>query len=184
MALKTNTKMPVHGLDGVHASFSNGMMTLYFLESKLTKTAVSGISDYAESVSGFGTNRSQYLVEYEIISDLGNLAALDDADRDIALEYFDVYGSKKGERIERSIGVICYSESKHYGAKLPKNKATTPSHHEAAFSKNYESEYAHHLAAVAKHLTKQSVDPADCEVFFVAVPDVDKLRELFSENMK
>ena len=72
MALKTNSNMPVHGLDGIHARFSGGIMTLYFLESKLAKSVDSGAEDYAKSVKGFGDNRKQYLLEYEIVADLSN----------------------------------------------------------------------------------------------------------------
>ncbi|MES2490663.1 MAG: DUF1837 domain-containing protein [Pseudomonadota bacterium] len=184
MALKTNTNMPIHGLDGVHASFENGVMTLYFLESKLAKTAASGAKEYAESVKGFGNSRKQYLVEYEILSDLGNLQALSDEQKLLAMEYLDIYGKKKSQRIERSIGVICFTEGNHYSNKLQKNKATPPAAHEKNFSSIYEADHARHLAAVKKYLDEKDVKSDECEVFFVAVPDVNVLRELFQEHMK
>ena len=126
MALKTSGNMPVHGLDGIHARFANGVMTLYFLESKLAATANGGASEYAESVAGFGSNNKQYLLEYEIISDLSNLDALDPGDRETALQYLDVYGDKKSQRIERSVGVICYTETKHFAVKLAKSNSLAP----------------------------------------------------------
>lgn len=183
MALKTNANMPVHGLDGVHASFENGIMTLFFLESKLTKTAAAGAADYAKSVSGFGSSRKQYLLEYEILSDLGNLDALADDDKDAALAYFDVYGTKKSQRIERSVGIICYSESKVFSNKLPKTSGTPPSEHEKNFSGIYGSQLEVHRNLVKTQLQKHGLDPADCELYFVAVPDVAELRKLFSDNM-
>ena len=183
MALKTNGNMPVHGLDGIHATFENEIMTLYFLESKLSSSANSGVKEYAESVAGFGTNRKQYLVEYEILSDLGNLDALSDEDKRTALEYLDVYGPQKSQRIERSVGVVCYTESKHFNNKLEKSKATAPTEHEAHFKSNYAAEFEHHQDAAIKHLKDNGVDISDCEVFFVAVPDVNRLRELFYEVM-
>lgn len=183
MALKTNGNMPVHGLDGIHASFENGIMILYFLESKLSGSANDGVSEYAKSVSGFGTNRKQYLLEYGIISDLSNLDALSNEDKKTALEYLDVYGPMKSQRIERSIGVVCYTEVKHFNNKLVKSKTTSPSDHEAYFESNYAAEFEHHQNAAIKHLEANDVDTSDCEVFFIAMPDVNKLRELFHEVM-
>lgn len=183
MALKTNGNMPVHGLDGIHARFDNGVMTLYFLESKLAATANAGAKNYAESVAGFGSNRKQYLLEYEIISDLSNLDTLAPKDRDVALTYLDVYGDNKGQRLERSVGLICYTETTHYKSKLPKSEHSPPSDHENHFRQNYSAMQDHHRNATIKHLQNASVSPDDCQVFFVAVPDIDQFRESFYEVM-
>jgi Cap4 SAVED domain len=51
MSLKTSGNMPVHGLDGIHALFEKHALTIYFLESKLAKTANDGAREYAESLS-------------------------------------------------------------------------------------------------------------------------------------
>lgn len=183
MALKTNGNMPIHGLDGVHASFENGIMVLYFLESKLASSANAGVKEYAESVAGFAGNRKQYLVEYSIISDLSNLQALGEADKIAALEYLDVYGEKKGHRLERLVGVICYTEMKHFAEKLGKSKDRAPAEHEAYFESKLSAEYEHHQDAAIKHLQNNGVDVSDCEVYFIAVPDVNKLREMFYQVM-
>jgi uncharacterized protein DUF1837 len=171
-------------LDGIHAAFTNGIMTLYFLESKLTKTASAGVADYAKSASAFANNRRQYLLEYDLLSDVGNLTALSTEEQAIALDYFDVYGAAKSQRIERSVGVICYSEIAHYKKKLPKHKSTAPATHEEAFSKRYKAKYARQRQRLIKHLQTQNVDPAECEVFFIAVPDVESLRSQFAEFLK
>jgi hypothetical protein len=184
MALKTNPNMPVHGLDGVHASFLNSVMTLYFLEAKVHESFNSASRSYAASIADFWTNRTQYLVEYETLAELGNLAALDTAHRQTALEYFDVYGSRKSQRLERSVGVLCYSELKHYSSKLAKDSGRPPSAHEAHYSASFMCESGDLQAAVQSHLADAGMDPKMCEVFVVAVPDVAKLRELFAEQMK
>lgn len=93
MGLKTSSNMPVHGLDGIHAKYENGALTVYFLEAKLAQTANAGAKDYAGSASNFAGNRAQYLREYQIVADLGNLDALSDDDRALALEHFDVLGT-------------------------------------------------------------------------------------------
>jgi hypothetical protein len=184
MALKTNTNMPVFGLDGVHAAFIQKVMVLYFLESKLTKHADGGMKAFAKSMAEFWKNRKQYLLEFEQISDLGNLGALPESDKEAALEYFDIYGAKKSQRIERAVGVICFSEETHFANKLQKSKNTSPAEHEGHFSKLFANDYATLEASAQKHLSAKGFDFNDCELFFVAVPNVERLRELFSEKMK
>jgi hypothetical protein len=184
MALKTNTNMPVHGLDGVHARFENGVMTLYFLESKLAKSVNDGAEAYVKSTAEFSAGKKQYLVEYEILSDLGNLQALPDAERALAMEYFDVYGPKKSQRLERSVGVISYTEKIHYSNKIPKSNSSPPSAHEAHFMNLLDGDRAKHVACLKKHMTSKGVSSSSCEVFLIAFPDIDGLRELFQEHTK
>lgn len=181
MALKTSFNMPVHGLDGIHAKFEGGVMTLYFLESKLSESSQKGIADFCESTGVFAGKRKQYLLEYSIISDLSNLESLSDADRLLALQYLDVYGEKKAQRLERSVGVVCYSENL-FNTKLEKSDTTTPQQHEDHFAEIYGDRKESIKEAFAVSLTKNSLDSADCRVMLVAVPDKNKLRELFSKG--
>jgi Cap4 SAVED domain len=183
MALKTNNNMPVHGLDGIHARFANGIMTLYFLESKLAASAESGAEKYAESVHGFGDNRKQYLLEYEIIADLSNLDALLEDERAAALEYLDVYGPQKSKRLERSVGVICYTDGTLFAEKLPKDDKTPPDLHESALEQRLTPYYSSHRKTLAKALAKHNIDQSMCKVFLIAFPDVDDFRQAFYKVM-
>jgi hypothetical protein len=183
MALKTNSDMPIHGLDGVHARFSDGIMTLFFLESKLARSAAAGAIAYAKSASGFGNNRKQYLLEYDIVADLSNLDALPEQEKKAALTYLDPYGSAKSHRVERSVGVICYSDSGLYAAKLPKNDATPPSAHEAALSARLRETYHSRRELLSRVLSKKGVDLAASKVFLIPFPDINTLRETFYKVM-
>jgi uncharacterized protein DUF1837 len=179
MALKTSFNMPVHGLDGIHAVFQNGVMTLYFLESKLADSAGAGLRDFCTSVKQFGDKRKQYLLEYSIIADLSNLDALEPADRDLALSYLDVYGSNKSKRIERSVGVVCYSENT-FNLKLPKSGSTTPQMHEDAFAVQYSQLLQKFRNQFTKALSKNGLSHAECQAWLVAVPNKNELRQLFN----
>jgi hypothetical protein len=183
MALKTNGNMPVHGLDGIHARFSNGIMTLFFLESKLAKSAAAGAVAYAKSIKGFGDNRKQYLLEYHIVTDLSNLDTLPDEEKKVALDYLDVYGSLKSQRLERSVGVLCYSDKILYSEKLPKNDTTPPSAHETALSARLHDTYNSQRELLAKALSKKHVDSTDCKVFLIPFPSINALRETFYKVM-
>lgn len=182
MSLKTNANMPVHGLDGIHATVQNGAMVVFFLESKLSQSANAGVKEYAGSVAGFFDGTKQYLMEYSIVGDLGNLDTLDGAERELALKFFDVMGNPDAPRVERSIGVVCYSEKLFES--VPSVLDGQPyGFHEKHFADSYTQLLKHHQEAALKHLTDNKVDPNKCSVFFVAVPDVDKLRELFYEQL-
>lgn len=182
MSLKTSPNMPVHGLDGIHAIFETGALTIYFLESKLAGDANDGARDYADSVAGFLKNEKQYLREYELVGDLGNLDALQGEARDLALQHFDVVGKPDIPRRERSVGVICYSEKKHFANIIPVADGPVDVH-EKHFTTNFAQEHSSLQQAVSKHLKERGADPNKCLVFFVAVPDVIVLRENFYAAM-
>lgn len=182
VSLKTSPNMPVHGLDGIHAIFSNNALTMYFLESKLSKTAGDGAREYAKSIAAFLTDEKQYLREYELVGDLGNLDALEGGARELALQHFDVLGHPEIPRRERSVGVICYTEKKHFENKLPISDGDIDIH-EKHFSKNFSADIAHHQSLVSKNLLKLKVPLEKCSVFFVAVPDVNLLRKSFYTAM-
>ncbi|MDP1978336.1 DUF1837 domain-containing protein [Undibacterium sp.] len=182
MSLKTSTNMPIHGLDGIHATFDSGQLSIYFLESKLSQTANAGVREFAESVAGFSKNEKQYLREYELVGDLGNLDVLEGEVRKLALDHFDVIGKPEIQRRERYVGVICYSEKKHFSNVIPVSDGPTDIH-EKHFSGIYGNEGRHHYDATLKHLKDHGANPNKCIVFFVAVPSVDKLREAFYSEM-
>ncbi len=181
MGLKTSSNMPVHGLDGVHAKYENGALTIYFLEAKLAKSANGGAKDYAESASNFLSNRSQYLREYQIVAELGNLDALNEPERQLALDHFDILGKPKLHRRERYIGVICYSEKK-YEDKLAVTEGSIDVH-EKHFTAIYAAKHDHHRAVALKHLKNNGATPRKCMVFYIAVPDVNALRKSFYQEM-
>lgn len=182
MALKTSANMPVHGLDGIHAAFDAGAMTIFFLEAKLSYAANAGAKAYAESAKEFLSDRKQYLREYEIVSDLGNLDALSGDEREAALEYFNIMDQPRLKRRERYVGVVCYSEKKNYANKIPVGPGPIEKH-EDHFADLLRSELERFRKAALKHLTANGADPAKCFVFFLAVPDVNQLRRDFYEAM-
>lgn len=181
MALKTAGNMPVHGLDGIHARFDDDTITIYFLEAKLAKTAAQGAREYAKSAADFLSDKKQYLREYSIVSDLGNLDALKGDERERALEYFDVM-NEPVKRKERFIGVICYSETKHYANKLAVDDGDVDIH-QKHLSALLAMDHSKHQLAARQHLEDHGANPRKCMVFYVAVPDVDVLRKEFYRAM-
>ncbi|WP_019995400.1 HamA C-terminal domain-containing protein [Aureimonas ureilytica] len=183
MSLKTAGNMPVHGLDGIHAVFEHGALTVYFLESKLSGNGRRGMASYAQSAAEFLGDRRQYLREYEIVADLGNLDALEGEDRQRALDHFDVMGGNAPQRRERFVGVVCHSEARHFGTRLPVRDDQPPDAHERDFSERYAADHAALRLAARRQLLEHGADPAKAIVLFVAVPDVRALRRAFYAAM-
>lgn len=183
MSLKTSNNMPVYGLDGIHASVNNGALTVYFLESKLAGTAASGTADFAKSVAGFNNDRDQILHEYGLVSDLGNLETLNAVDKELLMQYLDVFENPNANRRERSIGVVCYSENKNFSNKIPIDDEGDIEKHEAHFGKLYEGDFDRHHLNIVNQLNAQEVVASKCMLFLVAVPDVNELRERFYESL-
>lgn len=183
MSLKTSNNMPVYGLDGIHASVNNGALTVYFLESKLAGTAASGTADFAKSVAGFNDNKDQILHEYGLVSDLGNLETLSETDKNLLMQYLDVFENPNANRRERSIGVICHSESKHFSNKIPIDDDGDIEKHEIHFSELYKGDFNRHHSNIINQLSATNVAASKCMLFLVAVPDVNELRERFYESL-
>ncbi|HDS1038043.1 TPA: DUF1837 domain-containing protein [Stenotrophomonas maltophilia] len=180
MSLKTNNNMPVHGLDGIHATVEGGWLVIYFLESKLSKTANDGVADFAESVAEFSSNKKQYRREYSIVRDLGNLDTLDEESRKVALSYFDVMASPDNvPKRERYVGVVLYSDDKLFKDLPPVDSQQQPDFHEKELAATYTKKLKHHQEAAMKHLTNHGADPNKCLVYFVVVPDANEVRKLF-----
>lgn len=182
MALKTSPNMPVHGLDGIHAAFEDDAVTVYFLEAKLSKTEKSATNMFVDSVADFATNKKQYMREYSIVSDLGNFDILKGKQRDVALKYFDILSNPDMNLRERHVGVLCYSETTVYGDVIPV-AAGSVDKHEKHFAKNFLLKAPAIQASAAKALKAKGLDPAKSKLFFVAVPDVDILRQQFYAEM-
>jgi hypothetical protein len=183
MSLKTAANMPVHGLDGIHAVFENGALTVYFLESKLASDGRRGVASYAASASEFLGDRRQYLREYEIVADLGNLDVLEGEERKHALDHFDIIGHPKFRRRERFVGVICHSEPALFGKRLAIRDDQSPDIHERDFAERYSVDHGKLRLAARKQLLKHGANPAKAIVFLVAVPDVRELRKAFYAAM-
>ncbi|TBC65034.1 MULTISPECIES: HamA C-terminal domain-containing protein [Rhizobium] len=182
MALKTSANMPVHGLDGIHARFEDGAMTIFFLEAKLTRNANAGAKAYAESAKEFLSSRKQYLQEYDLVTDMGNLDDLEGTQREAALDYFDVVGKKRLQRRERYVGVVCYSEKKVYSDTIPIGSGPIDAH-ENHFAEKLALLKDRYRKAALKHLKANGADPAKCFIFYLAVPDVNQLRRDFYAAM-
>jgi hypothetical protein len=183
MALKTNSEMPVFGLDGIHArAESDGTLTVFYLESKMTKDAESGSSQYADSAAKFEHDRKHELNELRIARDLSNLDAIEGPAREAALNYFNPYSTESAQVRERYVGVIAHTEAL-YEEKLAIDDDTPVTIHETTFCEKYRALHSSRVITVRNHLEAEGVSLGKARAFFVAVPSVDQLKALFATEM-
>lgn len=183
MALKTNSEMPVFGLDGIHAMVDkNGELWVYFLESKMTRTASAGAKQYADSAAKFEEDRAHKLNEYRIVRDLSNLDSIEGAAREQAIEYFDPYSKSSSTVRERFVGIIAHTENL-YQNKIDVDDTAPIDIHETTFISNYSLFHKKRVDELNKYLIKSGATVSKARAIFVAIPNVDKFKELFAKEM-
>lgn len=183
MALKTSSQMPVHGVDGLHIRLEGDeTATMFLLESKVTGNASDATREFCDSAFKYQEDSRARKAELRIATDLSNLDALPEPLRSELKDYFDPY-SKSGaslNRRERHVGVLTYSETA-YKSRLSVKAGDPIGVHE----ENFQAAYLQKRQVICDLLMKQAkakgLDLAKCEVFLIAVPDVDELKEAFAE---
>lgn len=183
MALKTNSEMPVFGLDGIHVRDEvDGSITVFFIEAKVVGDAESGAEQYAKSAGGFDQDRTHKLNEQRIARDMSNFDLFEGAIRASAIEYFNPYGQACENVRERFVGVIVYSEPL-FANSIPVTDATPLDAHEKHFLNGFQTVFPSLAASLLKALKKNEAEPGRCRAFYLAVPDTAKLKQLFAQQM-
>jgi Cap4 SAVED domain len=90
MPLKTNSKMHVHGVDGVHGKLlDDGTLALYWGESKLHTTVSSAIDECFKSLAPYLTGGSAGRAKRDLLLLRENLDLGDDEVNAAVLQFFD-----------------------------------------------------------------------------------------------
>lgn len=183
IALKTNAAMPVHGVDGLHARMEpDGTLTLFLLESKVMPDPTTASREFFGSVKKYREDRAAQLNELRLVLDLSNLDALEGEARDRAKAYFNEYadGADVLNRREIHVGSLVFNEDA-YTRKLPRDPRAPITIHEDNFESLYKEKHSGFARNSERHATNEGIDPGGCIALMIAVPDVAKLKELFSE---
>jgi hypothetical protein len=105
MPLKTNSRMPIHGVDGVHAGVTaGGNLAVYWGESKLYTSFANAASDCLSSIEPFlkddgtgPTHRDLVLVRH----------GLDVGDRELSLRLVKYFTDGQPERLDLEVRGAC-----------------------------------------------------------------------------
>lgn len=167
MALKTNTQVHVHGSDGVHASLAeDGVLDVYWGESKLYKSSSAAFKDCFESIAPFlrsdGNERRKQdllLVRDHLNVEEAQLAAH-------LLEYFDESNPKRLKVRWNGVCLVGFSQASY--PDIEDNDNTNKSEIRKAVERWNRT--------VKDRLVEFEIAEVGIDVFCIPMPDVDDLR--------
>lgn len=174
MALKTSTSMHVHGSDGIHASLSpEGILDLYWGESKLHESTSSAFSDCFRSIAPFlredgGSVRQQDLLLVRQNLDLGQ--------RELTAHLIKFFDETEPEALKIRFRGACLVgfDHKNY-PNLKKLEATQTKAVNAAVKRWH--------ASVENHIGTQKLAEVHIDLFCIPFPSVSNLRKSINASI-
>lgn len=179
MYLKTSAQMPVHGSDGIHASWDGKQLTFYFGESKLFEKLPSGISAAFKSIKEFQDSKEKQTREIDIIRDhmdLGNdMAELQEE----LVKYLDPYDTSGNQQNHRQVFACFVGYDFEKYTEILKLK---PEDAETEFIKVATNRASEAVALIGKGLKANKMDTINFEFFFIPFQSVDQFRKDFFKS--
>lgn len=180
MLLKTNSQMPVHGTDGIHAKYDplTQKLILYFGESKLHATLSSALGSAAVSINTFLTDPLAHTHEIQLITDHADLSVISEKQRQVFLDFLDPYKDSSNARVERIACLLSFDEDAFADlSTLPREERRS------AFHEAYTKKASKHLSNLRSTLQSKGLDATRIDFFLVPVPSVDDFRRAFKEAL-
>lgn len=178
MDLKTDGRMHYHGADGVYAGVNDeGMLKLYWGESKIYKDAAAAIRDCLASLAPFLVEPEHEEAERErdlvLLSDKADLS---DATLTQALKrYFD-RNSPQSTRVQYCGVALVGFDAKFYPGSDVKAVANE-------IAKAARSEFRVWQSKIGECLTLEKLDQFEIELFCIPLPSAEGFREAFLKAM-
>lgn len=182
MRLKTNTQMPVHGGDGIHAGWdaSTGALVLYIGESKLHATLNGAIRDAMKSVSELASNAgNRYHHELNLAQSYSDLGGMPIEMQAEMLRYLDPWNTEEStKRLDRYAILVGFDEVTY------KQLSGTPrAKVEEKFKELYAKTIRETMEYAQKKLAEKNIGLESVDLFFFPVPSVDEFRTTFMRKL-
>lgn len=179
MSLKTNTDMPIHGSDGVHARYCSTMKRLYLYwgEAKLHARVTSAISDAAKSIS---TALSPEAINHEIglIKKNINFSGLDDIAKAEFIEFLNPMTEKYNNRFDVVTCLIGFNFDGYQTV-----AADNGDDAEQRFASLATEQLKSIAPTISRNLKNQGLEKITLELFLLPLPSVQDLRNLFQDKI-
>lgn len=178
MDLKTDTRMHYHGADGVYAGVTpEGMLKLYWGESKIYKDAATAIKDCLASIAPFLIEPEHEDAERErdliLLSDKADLS---DPGLTTALKrYFDKTSSMSKRVKYCAVALVGFNAAFYPGDQA---QAVADKLAEAA-----RIELKKWCATIGKRLKTEKLEQVEVELFCLPLPSADEFRAAFLKAM-
>lgn len=178
MDLKTDTRVHYHGADGVYAGVTgDGLLKLFWGESKIYKDASDAIKDCLASIAPFliepdheGAEREQDLI---LLSDKADLT---DPKLTTALKQYFNKNSKQSKRVKYCGIALIGFDAAFYPGNDTKGVAD-----EIAEAAREELEKL--KIRIGTRLTKEKLDQIEIELLCIPLPSAERFRQAFLKAM-
>nr|WP_241023396.1 DUF1837 domain-containing protein [Paraburkholderia sp. Ac-20340] len=183
MRLKTNTQMPVHGADGVHARWdddSNSLVVI-FGESKVHATIHAALKSASESVSSFAADiggRKGY--ELQLTTDHVDLDGFPENYKEELLRYLHPFATEEGTRRQERFAILLAYTSEGYV--MPDSVKAAEA--EETFLRHYRKKLAPAVNLAKQRLEKVGVDLEMVDLFILPMPNVQEFRDMFDKVLR
>lgn len=178
MALKTDSRMHYHGADGVYASVSNeGLLKLFWGESKIYENATSAIYDCLKSLAPFllEEDHEKASRERDLVL-LSDKADLSDPKLTAAFKrYFDK-SSPLSNRVKYCGVALIGFDAKFY----PEGDTEAVADDIANAAR---IEMTNWLKAVSKRISEEKLQNFEIQFFCVPIPSAEGFRSAFLESL-
>lgn len=179
MALKTNPEMPVHGSDGVHVRYcsENAKLFIYWGESKLYGDVNAAITAAVKSVTD-ALSAEKMTHEIGLVKRNLDFAGLDATAKVELLKFLDPMEEEYNNRHDV---VTCLIGFDFDG--FAQVSATDGDQAEAKFAALATAKLSAVVPSVAEKLKAAGLGAERVEIFFLPVPSVQQLRDLFQAKI-
>lgn len=179
MSLKTNREMPIHGSDGIHVRYfpDEARLFLYWGESKLYADIDDAITAAISSISeAFEPEKMQH--EIELVQRNIDFSGLDYAGRSAILRYLDPFDDAYNERHDVTTCLLGFNFDAFKAV-----SSSQPERTEAEFIKLAEAKLKELAPKLATNINTAKLANRPIEIFFLPVPSVQELRDLFQAKI-
>lgn len=179
MSLKTNREMPVHGSDGIHVRYSveQARLILYWGESKLYADIGDAITAAISSImEAFEPEKMQH--EIELVQRNIDFSGLDCAGKSAILKYLDPFDDAYNERHDVTTCLLGFNFDAFKAVSSFQAEKT-----EVEFIKLAEAKLKELAPKLATTINAAKLANRPIEIFFLPVPSVQELRDLFQAKI-
>lgn len=178
MSLKTNTEMPVHGADGVHARYCphTGHLYVYWGEAKLYQNVCDAISAATMSIAE-SLKDEKVKHEISLVKRYLDLSGLPAPAKAAMLSMLDPFGTGYANRHDVISCLIAFDFDAFVAVQASKGDA------EKEFRKLALAKLEEVASKIATALKDKGMMHQPAEMFIIPVPSVARLRELFQDKI-
>lgn len=172
MPLKTSSKMPIHGVDGVHAGLrANGGLAVYWGESKLYTDVAGAMTDCFKSIAPFLLDDGSGAAHRDLVL---VREGLDTGDRELTLKLVQFFTDDAPERTKLEVRGACLVGFTHDDHANPFDEDET------TLLAEVEERINAWAKSVGTRVVSRQIEDFEIEFFCLPLPSVDRLRKAFN----